>query len=94
MANNFRITSHKKNGGLHLKLSGDFDGTSALELLYALHDIIGMAEKIYIETEGLRSLIPFGRMVFIKNFNFSPSAFKKMVFTGDYGHALYPSCAD
>ena len=93
MANNFRITSHKKNCGLRLKLSGDFDGTSALELIYALNDIIGMVEKIYIETEGLRSLNPFGRMVFINNFNFSASAFKKMVFTGDYGHALNPSRA-
>mgnify|MGYP006289301875 CR=1 FL=1 len=90
MASNFRITSHKRNGSLHLKLSGDFDGTSALELLYAINEKIGVAEKIYIETEDLKSLKPFGRMVFSNNFHFSASALKKIFFIGDYGRELYP----
>ena len=93
MANNFKITSRQKNGGLHLELSGDFDGTSALELIYALNEKIDMARRIYIDTDGLRTLMPFGRMVFTNNFNFSASAFKKMVFIGIYGRELYPSRA-
>ena len=33
MANNFRIMFHKNRENLYLKLVGDFDGTSAYELI-------------------------------------------------------------
>ena len=36
MAANFRILVHKNNKIIHLKLSGDFDGTSAYELINLL----------------------------------------------------------
>ena len=90
MADNFRINSRQKGRAVYLRLSGDFDGTSALELIYALREKTGGAEKIYIDTSGLKSLLPFGRMVFNNNFNFSTSAFKKMVFTGEHGREIYP----
>jgi hypothetical protein len=33
MASNFRIFAHRNSDSLHLKPAGDFDGTSAFELL-------------------------------------------------------------
>jgi len=33
MATNVKITAHRNDENLHLKLKGDFDGTSAYELL-------------------------------------------------------------
>jgi hypothetical protein len=36
MASNFGIAIDKNSGGLGLKLAGDFDGTSAYELIYAI----------------------------------------------------------
>ncbi len=48
MAYNFRIDSHASGNGLRLKLSGDFDGSSAMELLGAIADNSGAAHRIYI----------------------------------------------
>ena len=90
MAANFRITSRRKGGNLHLKLSGNFDGMAAMELIYALKDSLGFAQKIYIETNDLSSLHPFGQDVFQKNFIFSPAASKKMYFIGDFSRAIAP----
>ena len=36
MASNFRILSHETRDSLHLKLTGDFDGNSAHELINTL----------------------------------------------------------
>jgi hypothetical protein len=36
MASNFGIAIDKNRGGVGLKLAGDFDGTSAYELIYAI----------------------------------------------------------
>jgi len=36
MAANFRILVHRNKKNFHLKLSGDFDGTSAYELINIL----------------------------------------------------------
>lgn len=88
MAKNFRIYSRKENNILHLKLSGDFDGMSAMELLYALKEKIEAADRIYIDTNELSSLLPFGRVVFQNNFDFSSEASSKMVFTGEYGNQI------
>jgi anti-anti-sigma regulatory factor len=36
MASNFEIVIEKKSDGVVLKLQGDFDATSAYELIYAI----------------------------------------------------------
>ena len=38
MAANFQILSYKTRDSLHLKLNGDFDGTSAYELINTIKD--------------------------------------------------------
>lgn len=82
MAANFRITSRHKGGNLHLKLSGNFDGMAAMELIYALKDSLDFAQKIYIETNDLSTLHPFGQDVFQK-ISFSPRQHqKKYTFSG------------
>src|SRR6056297_1853526 len=93
MAANFRITSRRKGGNLHLKLSGNFDGMAAMELIYALKDNLGVAKKIYIETDDLASLHPFGQDVFQKNFIFAPATSQKMYFVGDFSRAIAPGNA-
>ncbi len=90
MAENFRIISQRKKSCIRFKLKGDFDGMSAMELIYALKENIGHANRIYIETEGLYSTHPFGREVFKNNFHFSPAAKKKIVFTGSLSRKIAP----
>jgi len=36
MASNFTMRHHRREGGLHISLSGNFDGTSSYELKHCL----------------------------------------------------------
>jgi hypothetical protein len=60
MASNFKIGSYKTRDGFGLKLDGDFDATSAFELIYAVKTLPEINERIYICTDGLKLIHPFG----------------------------------
>jgi len=87
MASNFRIFCHQNSDNLHLKLMGDFDGSSAYELINTLMKYNGNARRIFIHTCALSSVHPFGLNVFQKN-----SSIKKLsqylTFTGEYGDTI------
>ena len=68
MAANFQILSYKTRDSLHLKLNGDFDGTSAYELINTIKDHGSNFYQIFIDTNNLRTIYAFGRNVFQKNF--------------------------
>ncbi|MFO7555081.1 MAG: hypothetical protein R6W88_07735 [Desulfobacterales bacterium] len=75
MASNFKIYSFKTSDSLHLKLTGDFDGSSAYELINMLADYGKGFYEIFINTNDLKGIYPFGRQVFQKRF----SAMKKQL---------------
>ncbi|MBW2247672.1 MAG: peptidylprolyl isomerase, partial [Deltaproteobacteria bacterium] len=60
MALNFKIICHKNSENLHLKLMGDFDGSSAYELINTLKKYNGNAGKVFVDTCSLLSVHPFG----------------------------------
>ena len=64
MASNFGIDIDKTSDGVGLKLAGDFDGTSAYELIYAIKKLPEDTGKITICTDGLKNAYPFGLDVF------------------------------
>ena len=68
MASNFQILSYKTRDSLHLKLNGDFDGTSAYELINTIKDHGNNFYQIFIDNNDLRTIYAFGRNVFQKNF--------------------------
>jgi len=68
MAANFQILSYKTRDSLHLKLNGDFDGTSAYELINTIKDNGTNFYQIFIDTSNLRTIYAFGRNVLQKNF--------------------------
>jgi len=53
MASNFGIAIDKSGNSFGLKLEGDFDATSAYELIYAIKKLLGDPAKIQIHTNGL-----------------------------------------
>jgi hypothetical protein len=69
MANNFKIVMQRTGGNLHLNLAGDFDGSSALELLNMLKENLGNTVRITIDTGNLKQIHPFGRQVFNHKFS-------------------------
>ncbi len=63
MANNFHMFTHKTTETLHIKLTGDFDGSSASELANALADNQNRYYQIFINDTKLNNIHPFGQEV-------------------------------
>ena len=68
MAKNFKINIHRSVDNLVICLVGDFDGSSAFELLNALSENLNSAKRVLIDTQKLQAIYPFGREVFYYNF--------------------------
>ena len=90
MTANFEIFEDKKSEILGLKLVGDFDGTSAYELIYAIKKLPKKILKISIQTDGLKHISPFGVDVFRKNMSPLDGRPRKIVFTGNMASHISP----
>jgi hypothetical protein len=67
MAQNFKISIHRKIDNLYIRLMGDFDGSSAWELIKAIRENLNNFKFIQIDTSKLKKVYPFGREVFKYN---------------------------
>jgi len=86
MALNFRVIHHRTNNNLHLKLRGDFDGSSAYELVNILKNCDN-AGKIFVHTNYLNTIYPFGLRVFQNNLR-KPSG--QIIFIGKNRSKISP----
>lgn len=82
MASNFIIHHIVKNGDLYIELRGDFDGSSAMQLLNELVNRRAGMEKIFINTDGLKDIHHFGKSVFANHFSLHHVRSAGIVFTG------------
>lgn len=83
MAANFRIAIHRNDENLHLQMMGDFDGSSAWELINSLKAHRFGIHRVFIHTNRLKHVHPFGRGILQKNLSDSISKSVHVVFTGD-----------
>lgn len=90
MAASFRIVMQENSEDLHLRLVGDFDGSSASELLEVLKDRAQAVQRVFIHTSGLREIHPFGKGVFEKRTSELREELQKIHFTGDKAQFLAP----
>ncbi len=90
MASNFKINRSRQWDDLHLRLTGDFDGTSAFELFYAIKEGVSLFNSIYIHTDSLSSMLPFGRDAFVTNYALAGLSADKLRFTGKFAVYLTP----
>ena len=90
MASNFNISFHRNDENIHLKLAGDFDGSSAYELLNALKRYCRGASRAFIHTNCLKQIHPFGRDIFQSNLDMLNGKCIPLVFTGDNADQLAP----
>lgn len=84
MAMNFRIFQLKNRNSVHLTLNGDFDGTSAHELINTLKSCGHEVDQVFINTNGLTSVHPFGQVVLYRNLSNLRSGCRNLVFIGDH----------
>jgi len=90
MATNFRISIHRNSENLHLRLMGDFDGISAHELLKNLKRYSYRTSKIFIHTNCLGEIHPFGLNVFHTHLDVLKGTSLELVFTGEHASRLAP----
>jgi anti-anti-sigma regulatory factor len=88
MAANFRIHQVRNSDSLHLKLMGDFDGTSAYELMHTLDACKDEKKNIFIHTSSLQSIYDFGVEVFQKNCDSGRKL--KIIVTGQHATEIAP----
>lgn len=63
MSTNFKIATYRTHDSLHMKLSGDFDGSSAFELINLIKDKSDDYYNVFINTSELGDIHPFGKEV-------------------------------
>jgi anti-anti-sigma regulatory factor len=90
MALNFRMSIQRSKISLNLRLIGDFDGTSAYELLNILAERCHGLKKAVIDTEGLQKVYPFGVETFHKNLRVLKVTPCGLVFTGEKAAEIAP----
>jgi len=67
MARNFKIKLHRTDDNLQIHLKGDFDGSSAFDLINAIKDNLKNYKCLKIDTSDLKKVYSFGRDIF--NYN-------------------------
>ena len=90
MAANFKISVHRNSDSLHLKLIGDFDGSSAWELLNVLKKSVNGVFRVFIHTNSLKNIYPFGRDTFQKNLSDMKVNAVRILFTGEKASQIAP----
>ena len=90
MATDFHMFSYKTRDSLHLKLEGDFDGTSAYELLETLKKNGNGFYQIFIDTNDLKTIYPFGKEVFQKKLGIFKKQPSHLIFIGENGRKISP----
>ena len=88
MAVNFRIVIHRNDENLHLQLLGDFDGSSAWELINSLNAHRFGISRVIIHTDFLKHVDPFGRGILEKNLQDVIGRSIRVVFTGEKASEL------
>lgn len=90
MAPNFKIFIHRNFDNLHLKLMGEFDGTSAHELIDVLKEHCRRTSRVFIHTSALEQIHPFGQNVFQNYLDVVYGQSLPLVFTGENASQLAP----
>ena len=91
MASNFKISTQKEKHQLHLTLIGDFDGISAHQLLNVLKRNLEGFSRVFIHTNGLKSIHPFGRDTFHSHLGALKAKSRGLVFLGENAGEIAPN---
>ena len=90
MASNFKLFLHETKDNIHMKICGDFDGTSAHELITAIQKHAHQSNQVFVHTEDLGNIYSFGREVFQNNLGVLKMQLNKVVFVGKHQDSLVP----
>ena len=84
MANNFKFLSNHIRNKIRLKLYGDFDGSSACELINALKNYSNGSYQFLIDTNNLNTIHSFGINVFKRDLSVLDININHIIITGKH----------
>ena len=90
MASNFRVSTHRNSENVHLQPIGDFDCISAHQLIDILEKNCTSVNKIFIHTNSLKRIHPFGCNIFHHHLNTIKPPSMHILFTGDNANKFVP----
>lgn len=90
MSTNFQIQFKKSNGNLHILPRGDFDGSSAWELINLIHEKYDGKGRVFIDTRNLGKIHPFGCNTFQCRLNLRTMPADRLCFKGEKGFEIAP----
>jgi len=88
MSSNFNIFMYSNHEKVHFRLMGEFDGSSAWQLIHMIKQRGTGLRKLIIHTSGLSSYQAFGGEVFQKESDNFKDLCDDFIFTGEYGDKL------
>ena len=86
MASNFQLFQSSNNDSIHIYMRGDFDATSAHELINALKKQNRDCYTVFIDTNDLNRIYTFGIDVFQKKMITRIINSRSLVFIGKHKH--------
>lgn len=90
MSMNFTMNLKHENGRFHVSLAGDFDGTSAWELVNLLHEKCTEKGPVVIDTDHLKDISSFGCSIFKHRLNRNFLSNRKLFFQGQGAELIAP----
>lgn len=91
MASNFRVCGHQTEGSVHLKLLGDLDDSSVLELIDILKKRRPGRYRVFIHTAGLENVSPLACGNLRSNLLSLKMQADRLAFTGEYAARMAPN---
>lgn len=91
MASKFKILTYRNPGNLHLKLIGEFDGSSAWRLIEKLKKNADEFHSILINTDSLGEIYPFGVHIFHQELKALKRNKIRVLFTGEKADQISPN---
>jgi hypothetical protein len=88
---NFKINKRSSKDCLHLFLEGDFDDSSALEVLNLLREKSWNYPQVIINTDHLKKIFTFGRVFFQTKYWCLTDLNTHIVISGQYAHLIAPN---
>lgn len=82
MSSNFQIFKHRNTENLHLKLIGDFDVSSAIELINVVEENIKDVSNVFVHTSKLKKISSSGIKIFRQDINRIQNFSTNIKFTG------------
>lgn len=90
MSANFKIEYRRSNGNLHVRPRGDFDGSSAWELINLIDEKYDGKGRVFIDTHNLREMCPFGCRTFQCRLSLGRLPADRFFFKGEKGFEIAP----